>query len=162
MPTRHTAGIVRGVLQHYASRGTFRSFSEVPGRGRRMAFRFLWYRDITITLEFDPAAETLVFRDLLPGVPARSAMDRALRAYVAGRSARAVVEHRRVDLRKLGVTCVNRGGAMSIAVTLKRGHAAYGVRKAVHLVHDILIDFLSDGQYAAYQVEHLNLDPEKV
>ena len=156
-----TADVVRGVLQHYASRGTFRSFSEVPGRRGRIAFRFLWYRDITIALEFDPATGTLVFRHLLPGVPARSAMDREVRAYVAGRSARSVREHRRVDRRKVGVKCLNRGGALSVVVTLKRAHADYGARKAVHLVHDILIDFLSDGQYAQYQIEHLNLDPER-
>jgi hypothetical protein len=149
------------VLQHYASRGTFRSFSEVAGPRGRIAFRLLWYRDITVHLEFDPAAHSLRFRDLLPAVPARSAMDRAFRAFIAGRSARPVVEHRRVDLRRMGVRCLNRGGALSLVVTLKPAHAEYGARKAVHLVHDILIDFLSDGQYAQYQIDHLNLDPER-
>jgi hypothetical protein len=149
------------VLRHYASRGTFRSFSEVAGRRGRLAFRFLWYRDITIHLELDPAARSLRFRDLLPGVPARSAMDRAFRAFVAGRSARSVVEHRRVDRRRMGVRCLNRGGALSLLVKLKPAHAEYGARKAVHLVHDVLIDFLSDGQYAQYQIDHLNLDPER-
>lgn len=149
------------MLQHYASRGTFRSFSEVPAARGRIAFRFLWYRDITIRLELDPAARTILVRDLLPSVAARSEMDRAFRAFVAGRSAPTVVEHRRVDPRRVGVRCINRGGALSLVVTLKAAHADYGVRKAVHLVHDILIDFLSDGQYTQYQIDHLNLDPER-
>jgi hypothetical protein len=157
----HTARIVRAVLHHYASRGTFRSFSEVAGPRGRMWFRFLWYRDITIRLEVDPASRSLVFQDLLPGVPARSAMDRAFRGFVAGRSARSVVEHRRVDLRRMAVRCINRGGALSLHVTLRPAHAEYGARKAVHLVHDVLIDFLSEGQYAQYQIDHLNLDPER-
>ena len=152
--------VVRENLQHYANLGTFRSFAETDRRGRATVFRFVWFRDLTFTVTFLPDARRLVFQDLLPGVPARSAMDRELRSFLTDRHARDLPEHRRIEARKLDVRALNRGGSVSLVCTIKGGHAVYGVRKAVNLVHEIFTIFLSDGRYAQYQVEHLRLNPE--
>jgi hypothetical protein len=154
------AAVVRTSLEHYASRGAFRSFSEVPLRGRLIGFKFLWFRDVTFRVTCDPRTRTLTFVDLLPGVAARSGMDRALRAFVASRSAPSLPGHRRVDRKKVGVSVVNRKGALSLVFTLKPAHVEYGTRKAVHLVHEILMDFLNDSLYIEYQIEHFNFNPE--
>jgi hypothetical protein len=103
---------------------------------------------------------TLTLVDVLPGVPARSDMDRAFRAFVASRSAGSLPEHRRVDLRKVGVQIANRKGALSLVFTLKPSRIEYGARKAVHLVHEVLMDFLNDSLYIDYQIAHFNFNPE--
>jgi len=152
--------VVRALLEHYAARGSFRSFSQIPARGRKSAFHFLWFRDVTFRVTFDPTTRALTFVDCLPGVPARSGMDRKLRAFVASRSQRSVPEHRRVDLKRVGVSVLNRKGAISLAFVLKAKHIEYGTKKAVHLVHEILMDFLNDSLYIEYQIEHFNFNPE--
>jgi hypothetical protein len=148
------------LLEHYATRGSFRSFSQVPSRGRTAQFQFLWFRDVTFRVTFDPATRTLTFVDCLPGIPARSEMDRRLRAFVVSRGQRSVPEHRRVDLKRVGVSVANRKGAISLAFVLKAQEIEYGTKKAVHLVHEILMDFLNDSLYIEYQIEHFNFNPE--
>jgi hypothetical protein len=109
---------------------------------------------------FDPRTLTLTFVHMLPGVPARSPMDRRLRGFVEGRSDRSVPEHRRFDTRKATVTIVNRRGEVSLVFKLQRRHIEYGVRKAVHLVHEVLMDFLNEPEYVQYNVDHFHLNPE--
>jgi hypothetical protein len=152
--------IVRRSLHHYAARGSFGSFSEVGARGSKTAFQFSWFRGVTFRVVFDETRRTLTFADVLPGVPPRSEMDRDLRRFVRSRSAPSVVKHRRFDLRRVGVTCTNRGGSISLVFHLKPRHIEFGVRRAVHLIHEILMDFLNDSRFVQYQVDHFRLDPE--
>jgi hypothetical protein len=151
---------VRDVLQHYASRGAFRSFSEVAGRGRLAAFEFIWFRDVKFRVTYDQTTRTLTFVDLLPEVPARSEMARQFRAFIESRSATGLPDHRRVDPRRLKVSIVNRKGSVSLAMVLSATHAEYGVKKAVHLVHEVLMDFLNESLYVEYCIAHFNLNPE--
>lgn len=157
---RVSLSTVRAALQHYADRGAFRSFSEVAASGRKAEFRFLWYRDVKFRVTFDETTKVLTFVNVLPGVPSKSAMDAALRKFVASRSDKSLPDHRRFDLKKAGVRVVNRGGAISLAFTLKPKHVEFGVKKAVHLVHEVLMDFLNDSLYVEYLIEHFNLNPE--
>lgn len=153
--------VVRALLQHYATRGAFRSFSEVATSSPRVVeFQFLWFRDVKFRVTYRPHARVLAFVGVLPAVPPRSAMDRHLRAFIASRSDKTVPEHRRVDLKKMGVAVTNRKGAISIAFTLKPRLIEYGGRKAVHLIHEVLMDFLNEPQYVEYNIEHFNLNPE--
>jgi len=152
---------IRALLQHYATRGAFRSFSEVATRsGHSVEFQFLWFRDVKFRVTYTPATRTLTFVDVLAAVPARSAMDRHLRAFIASRSDTSVPEHRRVDLKRVGVSVRNRKGAISVAFILKPRQVEYGAKKAVHLIHEVLMDFLNEPQYVQYNVDHFNLNPE--
>ena len=152
--------VVRQGLQRYATRGTFRSFAEALPRGRSIVFRFTWFRDVPFTVTFTPGSRRLVFQNLLPGVAPRSAMDRDLRQFLRERHSRALPEHRRIDPRKVEVQVTNRAGAISLICRFKGDHADYAVGKAVNVVHEIFAEFLSDGRYAQYQVDHLRLNPE--
>src|SRR5262245_28269651 len=151
---------VRRALEHYVSRGTFRSFAEGIPRGRSITFRFTWFRDMPFTVTFAPASRRLVFRDLLPGVAPRSMMDRELRRFLRERHSRQLPEHRRIDARKVVVEAANRAGVISLICTVKGANADYAVRTAVNVVHEIFTDFLSNGHYVPYQIEHLRLNPE--
>src|SRR5262245_36551001 len=148
-------------MQHYATRGAFRSFSEIPRTSGRLGeFQCLWFRDVSFRFTYSAATTTLTFVDVLPAVPARSDMDRHLRAFIASRSVKSVPEHRRVDLKKVGVSVSNRKNSISIAFALNRRHIEYGTRKAVHLVHEVLMDFLNESQYVEYNIDYFNLNPE--
>src|SRR6185503_4204038 len=152
---------VRALLQHYAARGAFRSFSETAGTSVRSAtFQFLWVRDFKFSVTYRSSARTLTFVNMLPSVPSRSEMDRHLRAFIASRSDKSLPDHRRVDLRKVGVSVLNRKGAISVVFRLKPTQIEYGTRKAVHLIHEVLMDFLNEPQYVEYNIDHFNLNPE--
>ena len=151
---------VRAALEHYASRGSFHSFSQVPGRGRKAEFHFTWFREVKFRVWFDPATRTLAFVDLLPGIASRSEMDGHFRAFILAHTDRTLPAHRRVDPRQVGVTVLNRRGALSLIFTFKTRDTALAVRKAVHLVHDVLQDYLNDGRYVQYNIDHFNLNPE--
>jgi hypothetical protein len=138
----------------------FRSFSETRGRRHQISFHFLWFRDVQFQVISEPRTSRLTFVRLLPGVPARSAMDRAFRAFVASRSSASLSESQRVDLRKVQVRVINCGGNASLEFVLNPGHVEYGVEKAVHLVHDVLMNFLNDSQYVEYNITHFNLNRE--
>jgi len=158
--TRDEAALVETALAHYALRGSFRSFSVTVRTLSKTEFAFSWFRDVTFHVVFDRSRRTLTFVNMLPGIPARSEMDRQLRAFVRVYTSAAVPAHRRVDPRRVAVRVVNRGGAESLAFTFRTKDVAYAVRKAVHLAHDILQDFLNDGRYMQYNVDHFNLNPE--
>jgi len=160
LPNRDETDLVRAALEHYAHRGSFRSFSSTPRGPSKTEFTFSWFRDVNFRVIFDGSRRTLTFVDMLPGMPARSEMDRQLRAFVRMHTSTAVLEHRRVDARRVPVSVVNRGGSESIVFTFRTKDVEYAVRKAVHLAHDILQDFLNDGRYVQYNVDHFNLNPE--
>jgi hypothetical protein len=102
----------------------------------------------------------LTFVDFLPAVPARSVMDRQLRAFIKSRSDKALPDHRRVDLNKVGVSVLNRNATISVAFKLQAKHIEYGTRKAVHLIHEVLMDFLNEPEYVQYNIDYFNLNPE--
>ncbi len=151
--------LVLAAFQHYAARGSFRSLT-AAGAGARTELRFTWLRDVSFRVVFDATRRTLTFVNLLPAIGAGSPMDRSLRAFVKRHTSPDVPAHRRVDPRRVAVTVVNRGGAASIAFVLKTRDIGYAVTKAVHLAHDVLQDFLNDGRYLQYCVDHFNLNPE--
>jgi hypothetical protein len=151
---------VRTALEHYATRGSFHSFSQLPVRRGKAEFQFTWLRDVRFRVVFDPGRRTLTFVDLLPDIAARSGMDRHFRAFIGEHTDAVLPAHRRVHPKEIGVKVVNRRGAQSLIFSFKTRDAAYAVRKAVHLVHDVLQDFLNDGRYVQYNIDHFNLNPE--
>ena len=153
------SALVVAAFQHYAARGSFRSLTAADA-GARMELRFTWLRDVAFRVVFDATRRTLTFVDLLPAIGVGSPMDRGLRAFVKRHTSPDVPVHRRVDPRRVAVTVVNRGGAASLAFAFKTKDTGYAVQKAVHLAHDILQDFLNDGRYIQYCIDHFNLNPE--
>lgn len=146
-------------LQSYADRGVFRGFARRPAHGGRHEYRFLWLTEGPTVLRFDPRSGTLTLPDLLPNVAYPSAMDRALRAFLAERSSAALPDHRRIDPKRASVRCVNRAGKVTIVLAVAKGHGAYAITKAISLVNEIFHGFLR-GPYREYMVENFN-EPEE-
>lgn len=150
---------VLACLQKYADRGIFRGFGVRPTHGGRLEWRFLWHGPAPHRLRLEPRRKALVFVDLLPGIPYPSAMDRALRSYVAGRSSEELPEHRRLDRAKANAGCRNRAGSVSIEVRCLDGDFEYAATRAIKLINEVFLDFLA-GPYDAYMVEHFGAPEE--
>ncbi len=134
---------VAGALEAYARRGVFRSFSRSQNSPTRAEFRFRWLLDLPFRVVWNDRSATLTFPDLLPDVEPRSLLGRGLRAFVKARSSRSLPEHRRIDPARLTVTFSNRGGQVSLRLRIRRQQYEYGVKKAVQLVNEIFLSFLS-------------------
>ena len=149
---------VTAILQQYADRGVFRGFSSAPARDGKAAFKIVWHRNQTFDLIVDTRRATMSFPALLRDFDA--SMTRELSVFVASRQSKDLPEHRRVDPKKAVLRCSRRAGDAGLTLALKSGDAEYGIRKLIHLVHEIFLTFLSEGRYYEYQVKTFDLDPD--
>lgn len=155
-----TTEIVRDVLQGYAGRGVFRGFSAGPVRGGKATFRMTWHYNRVFELVLDGRQQTLRFPQLLPDVPADSALYRELKEFIRGRHDAALPEHRRIDRQRAEAKPAVRQGVVSLAMKVHDGDYEYGTRKLIHLVHEIFLVFLANGNHLEYLVETFDLDPD--
>jgi hypothetical protein len=146
--------VVRESLQAYADRGVFRGFSEI----RKGRFKFIWMANHQMELSVDTAKGELKFKQLLPGVPAKSALYAELKSFIEGRHDKELPEHRRIDRRWAEVSCACRGGFVSISLKVKNNQYAYGVNRIVNLVHELFVH-LRDA-YPEYLVENFDVPQE--
>ena len=63
---------------------------------------------------------------------------------------------------KARVRSSNRGGDVSLTLTVEDRDYEYGARKFIHLVHEVYMVFLSDGRYYEYMVDKFDLDPDRI
>ncbi len=122
----------------------------------------LWHRDRLFELVVDVPRKTLRFPALLPEVPAASTMYREFQEFVESRQAVDLPDHRRIDKAKATVCCGNKGGDVSVTLTVNDGDFDYGVRKLIGLAHETYLVFLFDGRYYDYLVETFDLDPDRM
>lgn len=165
MPGRRRSedlGGVAGLVKGYAERGVFRSVSQTEQRGGKTTFKVLWHHGRVFRLVVDPAAHTVSFPALLPGVPSRSPMLKELKAYLHQFETKGVPEHRRIDPKKAKLRVALRGGNVALALIVKRREYEYCTRRLVNLAHEVFMIFLPDGPYCEYRVETLGVDPKLV
>jgi hypothetical protein len=154
--------VVAEALAGYAKRGVFRGFSEGAVTKGKASFRIVWHRDRVFEMVFDAKKNELRFPEVLTGVPAGSTMYRELKGFINTRLSDELPEYRRIDSQKAQVRASNRGGSVALALVVNDGDYEYGVRKLVHLVHEIFMVFLIEGSYLEYMVEAFDLDPDRM
>ena len=152
--------VVTATLETYARRGVFRGFSEAARSKTTVEYRVRWHHDRVYELIFDAAKNSLRFPHLLPNVAAGSEMLKDLQRFVESRHSDEVFEHRRIDKAKAQARVQNRNGHIALTLSIKDGADEYGVRKLIHLAHEIFLVFLTDGRYYDYLVENFDLDPD--
>src|SRR5215831_9073671 len=130
---------VNTILEGYAQRGVFRGFSRGQGSDRKETFRLLWHRDRLFELILDLDKHTVRFPLVLPEVDPNSAMYQKFKEFLKSRQSDEMPEHRRINTRKARVRSLNRSGSVSLTVDVRDGDYEYGVRKLIHLVHEIFM-----------------------
>ena len=150
--------IVRTRLKEYADKGVFDSFSEGNTRGRRTEFRLGWFHFKHYTLIFDEGAGTLRLRDFLPHLDAKSQVYATLKDFVANRSDRKLVAHRRIDPRRAEAKLSLRNRSGTLTMTVKNNQYTYAVRKTINLVHEIFVMLNAD--HIEYLYENFDLPEE--
>ena len=163
MPKKSSSSVelVAGILENYAQRGIFRGFSRGRVLDGKAKFNILWHRDRLFEFVLDAEARTMRFPAVLPEVPSDSDMFREFKEFVGSRQSEELPEHRRIDKAKATVRASTRAGSAGVTLTLRGMDYEYGVRKLVHLVHEVFMVFLCDGRYYDYMVEKFNLDPDR-
>jgi len=159
--------VVEEVLRHYAERGVLRGFSRVGSERGRVTFRLRWHHDRLFECVFDRRRRTLRLPALLPGVGQQGALVADLRAFVAERHAPDRLAHRRIDEERARVRVRRQGEDVGLVLEVLGGGGGggtddleYGVRKLVHLVQEIFLDFLYQGPHYDYLVEAFDLDAD--
>jgi len=134
---------VNGQLQTYARRGVFRSFSQTRAQGMQGEFHFHWLWSLPFCLTFDAKRKALKFKNLLPDVPPRSALNAQLKSFIKEQFSRRRPIHRRLDPNRLSVRYSNMQGTVSITFLVMEGDYQYAVKKALSLINEIFVGFLN-------------------
>jgi len=153
---------VAETLEGYAKRGVFHGFSRGPMAGGKAQFQISWHRGRVFELTFDANTGALRLPEVLTGVAAPGPMYQDFKAFVRSRQSDDLPEHRRIDRQKVQIRAYNRDKSILLVAKAKEGHVEYAVRKLVHLVNEIYLVFLADGNYFDYLVETFNLDPDRM
>jgi hypothetical protein len=152
--------LVLRIFEDYASRGVFHGFSPGPARRGNATYTIAWHRGCVFDATLDSEGGTVRFANVLTNVPANSTMHRELKQFIKSRHSDDLPEHRRIDGRRAQVQSYNRNGTVALVLTIKDGDYEYGVRKLVHLMNEIFMVFLMDGNYFDYMVKNFSLDPD--
>jgi hypothetical protein len=146
--------VVRESLQAYAERGVFRGFNEIK-KGR---FQFVWVVNHQMELSVDTEKHELRFNQLLPNLPAKSALYAELKSFIERRHDKELPEHRRIDRKRAEVSCSNRGGFVSVSLKVKNNQYAYGVNRIVNLAHELFLRLRE--RHPEYLVENFDVPQE--
>ena len=149
---------VRKKLEWYAARGIFQSYEERQGRGGRTEFHFVWLQDFSVTLVCDLERGCLTLKDLLPEIPARSALDADLRRFVSSRHDPGLAAPRRIDPNRAGLRCVNRNGKLSVELQVHDHQYRYATTKAVTLAQELYNHLIAN--HVEYMWETFDLPEE--
>lgn len=151
-PSSGASKIVSEVLRQYADRGIFQGYGERTARTGSIEYYFRWHAPEPHRLVYQPEQSRLIFPDLLPEVPYRSRIDRDLRKWIRDRFSPSLPEHRRLDPERISVSIHNHKASLSLSLSFEPHNALYACRKAVKLVNEIFLGFLS-GPYEDYMVK---------
>jgi hypothetical protein len=146
---------IRALMENYARRGVFRSFSSQPAPQGVAAFRMIWHRDRSFDLIVDTRKRAIIIPEVFPCVPAPIYRD--FKAFVESRHAASLPDHRRIDKSRAYVRSTNRRGTVSLRLAVKSGDYEYGLQRLIHLVHETYLLFLANGIYRDYLSEQLGV-----
>ncbi|MGI9292547.1 MAG: hypothetical protein ACR2PS_01075 [Pseudomonadales bacterium] len=151
---------IGNILEEYAAKGVFQGFNRGAVSGNKAAFRIVWHYNQVFDLSYDHGKSALRLHTVLPQLPATSPMYRDLKRFLKSSCDTALPAHRRIDPARATVKPYNRAGNVALTLKMLDGDSEYGVRKLIHLVHEIYLEFLSDGRYFDWLVETFELDPD--
>lgn len=152
---------VDAVLSDYANRGVFQGYRMKRRKNGTGEYSFGWLYGQPFTLTCDLRHKRLLLIDLLPGVQRDSLMHRQIKAFLKGRAAAGVPEHRRVDPQRMTALARARDGLVSLELRLEGADSeayAFGARKIVNLAHELFL-FMNE-HWADYMWQTFRLGME--
>jgi len=152
--------VLAGVLDACAARTTLRTVSMRRRRDGGRWYAFRWFRDREFEISLDANGRCLRLHGAVDHVLARSSLDRALRAWLRSRQSSALAEHRRLDPARVQLTLRNSGGAITLSLQSLDGDLEYAMRKLVHLLNELYLDFLATQAPFDWLIESFGLDPD--
>ncbi len=119
-----------------------------------------WHKDRFYDLRFDSVKGSLRFPVVLPKVPRE--MYQAFKVFVASRQSDEMLAHRRIDPKKVRISCSLKNGNISLLFTAKDKDYEYATQKIINLMHEIFMVFLRDGLYYEYVIETFDVDRDQL
>ncbi len=120
----------------------------------------LWHKDRFYDLVFDSARHSLRFPVVLPKVP--RSMYEDFKKFVASRQSIEMLEHRRIDPKKVRISCSLKNSNISLLFIAKDRDYEYATQKLIHLMHEVFLIFLRDGLYYEYLIETFDIDRDQI
>jgi hypothetical protein len=151
---------VGALIDDYVARGVFRAVAVPSATAGCENFRIVWFRNQAMDLAVDARRGRARLRDLLPPIAPRSKLDRELRAWLRSREAPDLPAHRRLDPAQFRTALRHAAGRMELVIASQGGDSALAVRKLLHLVNELYLDFLAAPQRYDWIVETFDLDPD--
>jgi hypothetical protein len=153
--------VVGRKLEHYARQGVLRGVdSQAKRRGRRFAFKFVWFYQRTFEMSVNTSAGVISVSPLLPKVSRNGTLHRNLKAFVRSKQNENLPEHRRISSERCVVTCRHSGGDIGLSLRVKDGDFDFATRALIHLMDEIFKVFLRDGIYRDYMMDVWELNPD--
>jgi hypothetical protein len=147
-------------LETYANKGVFRSFASIGRSNKGAPYRMMWHKDRFYDLVFDAQKRSLRFPVVLPKAPA--AMYEDFKKFVASRQSTEMLEHRRIEPKKVRISCSRKNSDISLLFISKDNDLEYATQKLINLMHEVFMVFLRDGLYYEYMIETFDLDRDQL
>jgi hypothetical protein len=145
-------------LELYANKGVFSSFANIARSNKGATYRMKWHKDRFYDLVFDARTRSLRFPVVLPKAP--EAMYQDFKKFVASRQSAEMLEHRRIEPKKVRISCSRKNGDISLLFISKDNDLEYATQKLINLMHEVFMVFLSD--YYEYMIETFDMDRDQL
>jgi len=117
-----------------------------------------WHKNQFFDLVFDARKHSLRFPVVLPKTSRE--MYENFKRFVALRQSEETLEHRRIDPKKVRISCSHKNGNISLLFIARDSDDEYATQELIHLMHEVYLDFLQD--YYEYMIKTFNLDRDQI
>jgi hypothetical protein len=117
-----------------------------------------WHQDQFFDLVFDARKHSLRVAVVLPKTSPE--MYGSFKKFVAARQSEETLEHRRIDPKKVRISCSRKNGNIGLLFTARDSDDQYATQKLINLMHEVYLDFLQD--YYEYTIETFDLDRDQI
>lgn len=119
-----------------------------------------WHKERFYDLIYDAEKRSLRFPIVLPKAP--RPMYEEFKKFVASRQSAEILEHRRIDPKRVRISCALKNGNISLLFISKDRDLEYATQKLINLVHEVFMVFLRDGLYYEYTIETFDIDRDQL
>jgi hypothetical protein len=117
-----------------------------------------WHKERFYDLIYDVEKRSLRFPVALPKAP--RPMYEEFKKFVASRQSTEILEHRRINPKRVRASCALKNGNISLLFISKDRDLEYSTQKLINLMHEIFMVFLRE--YYEYTIETFDIDRDQL